>query len=229
MLLDYIQKRQQMLQEKSDFYTPAGVQVYSKDPLINDKVDMDSVVSRFESLLPDHIRDEVEMIIVGHFDEFEDRGINAFYKDGTLHVSNAQNDNEDLLDDLVHETAHSLEMVHGHIIYGDAKLRNEFLRKREHLYNILWKMGFKAPHEMFMDVEYDQEFDEFLHQDIGYDKLGEVLRGVFVTPYAATSLREYFATAFTEFYIHPDSHGYLKKVSPEVYNKLVVLHTMNEA
>jgi len=229
MLLDYIQKRQQMLQEKSDFYTPAGVQVYSKDPLINDKVDMDSVVSRFESLLPDHIRDEVEMIIVGHFDEFEDRGINAFYKDGTLHVSNAQNDNEDLLDDLVHETAHSLEMVHGHIIYGDAKLRSEFLRKREHLYNILWKMGFKAPHEMFMDVEYDQEFDEFLHQDIGYDKLGEVLRGVFVTPYAATSLREYFATAFTEFYIHPDSHGYLKKVSPEVYNKLVVLHTMNEA
>jgi hypothetical protein len=78
MLLDYIQKRQQMLQEKSDFYTPAGVQVYSKDPLINDKVDMDSVVSKFESLLPEHIRDEVEMIIVGHFDEFEDRGINAF-------------------------------------------------------------------------------------------------------------------------------------------------------
>jgi hypothetical protein len=55
------------------------------------------------------------------------------------------------------------------------------------------------------------------------------LKGVFVTPYAATSLREYFATAFTEFYLHPDSHGYLKKVSPEVYKKLVLLHRLDKA
>ena len=72
MLLDYIQKRQQMLQEKGDFYTPLGIQVFTKDPLMNDGVDLDSVVAKFESQLPDHIRDEVEMIIIGHFDEFED-------------------------------------------------------------------------------------------------------------------------------------------------------------
>ena len=190
---------------------------------------MDAVVAKFESLLPDHIRDEVEMIIVGHFEEFDERGINAFYKDGTLHVTNFQSDNDDLLDDLVHETAHSLEEAHGHFIYGDQKLKNEFLRKREHLYNILWKMGFKAPQSMFRDTEYDQEFDEFLHQDVGYDKLSGVLKGVFVTPYAATSLREYFATAFTEFYLYPDSHGYISKVSPELYKKLVQLHKMDEA
>lgn len=229
MLLDYIQHRQQMLEESGDFYTPAGIQVFSKDPLVDDSVDMDAVVAKFESLLPDHIRDEVEMIIVGHFDEFEERGINAFYKDGTLHVTNFQSDNDDLLDNLVHETAHSLEEAHGHFIYGDQKLKNEFLRKREHLYNILWKMGFKAPQGMFRDTEYDQEFDEFLHQDVGYDKLSGVLKGVFVTPYAATSLREYFATAFTEFYLYPDSHSYISKVSPELYKKLVQLHKMDEA
>ena len=70
MLLDYIQQRQQMLEESGDFYTPTGIQVFSKDPLVDDSVDMDAVVAKFESLLPDHIRDEVEMIIVGHFDEF---------------------------------------------------------------------------------------------------------------------------------------------------------------
>ena len=69
-----------------------------------------------------------------------------------------------------------------------------------------------------------KEFDEFLHEDVGYDKLGEVLKGVVVTPYAMTSLREYFATGFTEFYLYPDSHGYLQKTSPELYKKLVQLH-----
>ena len=228
MLLDYIQRRQKMLQEKSDFYTQTGLQVFTKDPLMDDSIDLDSVIAKFESQLPDHIRDEVEMVIIGHFDEFEDRDINAFYKDGALHVSNVQSGASDLLDDLVHETAHSLESVHGQLIYGDQKLKNEFLRKREHLYNILWKMGFKIPKQSFTNTEYDQEFDELLHQDIGYDKLAEVLKGVFITPYAATSLREYFATAFTEFYLHPDSHNYLKKVSPEVYNKLVLLHGLDK-
>jgi len=49
-----------------------------------------------------------------------------------------------------------------------------------------------------------------------------------VTPYAATSLREYFATGFTEFYLYPDTHGYIKKTSPELFKKLVQLHKLGE-
>jgi Mlc titration factor MtfA (ptsG expression regulator) len=90
-------------------------------------------------------------------------------------------------------------------------------------------MGFKAPREMFFDTEYDQEFDQFLLDDIGYDKLSEILKGIMVTPYAATSLREYFATGFTEFYLYPDSHNYLQKTSPELYKKLVQLHKLDQA
>ena len=37
------------------------------------------------------------MIIVGWFEEFEERKLNAFYKDGTLHISNTQDDEEDML------------------------------------------------------------------------------------------------------------------------------------
>ena len=229
MLLEYIQKRQQMLEEKTDFYTPAGIQVFTKDQMINDSISVESAIAKYESRLPDHIRNEVEMIIVGHFDEFEERDINAFYKDGALYVSNFQSNNDDLLDDLVHETAHSLEEAYGFEIYGDEKIKQEFLSKRTNLYHLLWDIGFKIQKRLFTDLEYNQEFDEFLLQDVGYDRLSGILKGVFVSPYAATSLREYFATAFTEFYLYPDSHNYLQKVSPEVYKKLVLLHKLDSA
>ena len=35
--------------------------------MMNDIVDLESVVAKLESLLPDHIRDGVEMVIVGEF------------------------------------------------------------------------------------------------------------------------------------------------------------------
>lgn len=218
-----------MLEASGNFYTPSGIQVFTKDEIANNLVDMESVISKFESKLPAHVRDNVEMIIVGEFDEFEDRGINAFYKDSALYVSNIQTDNEDLLDDLVHETAHSIEEAYGYEIYADEKIKNEFLKKRFYLYEVLCSMGFKVSREVFLDTEYTKEFDMFLLQDVGYDKLSEIGKGIFISPYAATSLREYFATAFTEFYMYPDSHGYLQKVSPEVYKKLAALHVLDKA
>jgi hypothetical protein len=208
---------------KKDFYTGAGLHVYFKDDLVNDNVDVESVVSKVESTLPHHLRSEVEMIIIGQFDEFEERSINAFYDSGALYVSNVQYDNEDLYDDLVHEISHSLEGPYGYDIYGDERVKKEFILKREHLYNILWKAGYKAPRAFFDNIEFDQEFDEFLHQEIGYDKLATLMRGLFINPYAATSLREYFATGFTDFYLHPE-HSDLQQVSPQLYKKLLVLH-----
>ena len=196
MLTTYIQNLQQMLEASGNFYTSSGIQVFTKDEIVNNLVDMESVISKFESKLPAHVRDNVEMIIVGEFDEFQDRGINAFYKDSALYVSNIQTDNNDLLDDLVHETAHSIEEAYGYEIYADEKIKNEFLKKRLYLYEVLWNMGFKVPKEVFLDTEYSKEFDMFLLQDVGYDKLSEIGKGIFISPYVATSLREYFATAF---------------------------------
>ena len=208
--------------KRNDFYTPGGLQVYFKDDLLNN-VDVESVVAKVESTLPDHLRSEVDMIVIGHFDEFEERSINAFYDSGALYVSNVQTDEEDLYDDLVHEISHSLEGPYGYEIYGDEEVKNEFLLKREHLYNILWKAGFKAPRSFFDNVEFDEEFDKFLHQEVGYDKLSTLMRGLFINPYAATSLREYFATGFTDFYLYPD-HSNLQRISPRLYKKLLMLH-----
>ena len=74
----------------------------------------------------------------------------------------------------------------------------------------------------FTDVEYNKEFDMFLYEKIGYDKLSSIMMGMFINPYAATSLSEYFATGFTEFYINSD-HKFLQKISPELYRKINLL------
>jgi len=227
MLKDYLHKKQQKLQEQqTDFYTSTGLHVFFKDPVEN--VDVEKVISKVERSIPEHLISEIEMIIFGWFDEFEERSINAFYDGGTLYVSNIQDDFMDLYDDIVHEVSHSLEEPHGYFLYGDKKIENEFLRKRKYVHDILWKMGYKIPLSVFMDSEYNQELDMFLYKKIGYDKLSTIVAGVFITPYAITSLREYFATGFTEFYLHPGEHGFLKKISPQLYKKLFLLQNPEE-
>jgi len=221
MLRDYIQKAQRRITEEvSNFYSPTGIHVYFKDHLYDEAVDVEKVVSNLESLIPTQLLNEIEMIIIGHFDEFDERNINAFYKDGAIHVSNIQDNNTDLLDDLIHETSHAVEISYGQEIYADNRIKDEFLRKRIHLYDLLWSLGFKAPKSVFLEPEYNEEFDEFLFKNIGYNKLSKIMMGLFLSPYAATSLSEYFATGFTEFYLHPNDHSFLKKISPQLYSKI---------
>ena len=216
-----MENQRKLLQKNSDFYTPRGTHVYFKDGMIND-VDVEKVVAKVEGTLPAHLLDEIEMIVVGWFDEFDDRGINAFYDSGAIYVSNVQDNEADIYDDIVHEIAHSVEDAYGYQIYSDQKIKDEFLRKREYLHDVMWKMGFKVPKSFFQDIEFSREFDDFLHKDVGYDKLKPIMQGMFISPYAATSLREYFATMFTEFYLDPN-HNYIKKVSPAVYEKILML------
>ncbi len=226
MHIKHLEKMQHKIQNQTtDFYTSRGLHVYFKDSLQNDSIDFDSVISKVESLLPSHLTSEVEMLVVGQFDEFEENDFNAFYDSGAIYVSNIQDDVDDMVDDIVHEYAHSLEEPYGMQLYSDNKIKNEFLNKRRYLHNLLWKMDIKAPKSFFVDVDYNKEFDEFLYKKIGYDKLNEICRGLFISPYAATSLREYYATGFTDFFMYRDGHEYLKNISPELYKKIFELYS----
>ena len=73
----------------------------------------------------------------------------------------------------------------------------------------------------FQNSDYNEEFDEYLYTQIGYPALGAFVNGLFYSPYAATSLREYFARGFEEYYI--GDRKYLTKISPMVYNKVKYL------
>ena len=227
MLKTYIENKQkQLMTKQADFYTSTGLHVFFKDPVEN--INVEKVISKVENNLPTHLLAEIEMIIFGWFDEFEERSINAFYDGGTLYISNIQDDFMDLYDDLVHEISHSLEEPHGYFLYGDKKIEDEFLRKRKYLYDMLSQMGYKIPLSTFMNSEYNEELDLYLYEKIGYDKLSTIVAGVFITPYAATSLREYFATGFTEYFTHPETHNFLKKISPQLFKKLILLQNPEE-
>ncbi len=224
MLKTYL-KNQQMKNSQIDFYTPSGIHVYFKDKIDNDKVDVEKVIGKVESKIPHHLLSDIEMVIVGWFKEFEERDINAFYKDAILHISNEQDDINDMVDDIIHEVAHSVEELFGYDIYSDNKIKNEFLNKRARLHDELWSLGYKIPKSYFKNVEYDIKFDNFLLNDVGYDKLNVICVGLFINAYAPTSLREYFATGFTDFYMRPDDHETLKKVSPKLYEKIFKLNS----
>ena len=58
----------------------------------------------------------------------------------------------------------------------------------------------------------------FLYEEVGYEKIQSLAPTLFVRPYAATSLREYFATAFEEYYLKGEAS--IRDVSPQVYKKL---------
>jgi hypothetical protein len=198
--------------------------VYFKDPT-PDNVDVESVISTIEEKIPHHLRSEVEMMIVGQLDDFAENDFTAMYEGGTIYISNLQDNEKDMCDDIIHEFAHSLEEPYGYHIYGDSKVKDEFLRKRHVLHDILWKSGYKAPKSLFAGVDFNEELDDFLYKKIGYEKLARLCVGIFISSYAPTSLREYYATGFTEFFMYPDQHSYLKKVSPQLYKKIYELYS----
>jgi hypothetical protein len=45
-----------MLKETNNFYTPNGIHVFTKDEMMNDIVDLESVVAKLESLLDGNCR-----------------------------------------------------------------------------------------------------------------------------------------------------------------------------
>ena len=116
------------------------VMVLVKDPLSNE-VDLKYCLDRVEKIIPKHLAYGLDSIIIGSFPEFEKRQINAFYKDGAIYVSNIQDDEEDFIDDIVHEIAHLAEKSYGALIYEDQKVTREFLGKRQRLFYTLKAEG----------------------------------------------------------------------------------------
>ena len=130
---------------------------------------------------------------------------------------------EDLFDDLVHEIAHCVEENFLYDIYEDSLIENEFLKKRKKLLDILRAYDYDEIDEKeFYNTEYSQEFDEYLYIMIGYPVLTQLSSGLFVTPYGATSMREYFANCF-EQYFAKRNYKEVREISPAVFKKIEFL------
>jgi hypothetical protein len=212
-------KNKKVIHEEKNVLLHGSVPVYVKDELLNDGISLSSVIAKVSQIVPQFFVHGLDSIYVGDFQQFRERGINAFYDDGSLYISNVQDDEDDMIDDIVHEIAHHVEENHGMDIYGDGRLEREFLGKRKKLYFLLDAEGYDVRIRDFLNPEFSREFDEFLSQDVGYMNLRGVTQGLFYSPYAATSLREYFANGFENFHIKKD-YNYLQIMSPVLYNKI---------
>jgi len=209
----YIKNRQNKLRRKR----VGNIDIFIKDPI--DNFDPCSVIKKTTELIPQHLLRYIDTIYIGEFEHLEKRSLNASYSDGMIFVTNAQNSPADLLDDLVHEVAHSVEEAHSTQVYSDLTLQREFLLKRRKLYNLLGSEGFDVESYSFDEVEYDTSFDLFLFQDVTYSFLRNLTSDLFYSPYAATSLREYFANGFEAVFYHKDIDK-ISKISPILLEKI---------
>ena len=182
------------------------------------EIDFNSVFNKVNQLLPDYIIELVDIIYIGEFDYFKKRDINALYLDGAIYISNQQDDERDLLDDIIHEYAHAVEDGLGEKIYSDGMIEQNFLSKRKKLNKYLDFEGYDIEEYDLNNTKHDEALDYFLKDHIGYEKLNNLTKGLFLGAYSITSLREYFARGFEEFYL--GNRLYLKKVCPYIFSKL---------
>jgi len=203
--------------EQQKEFTLFGKFFYLKDPFLQ-PIDIQSVINEIESTVPIHLFNEVDEILVGNFDFLLDRSIEAAYKDGAIYIINQLYTEKDLLENIIHEASHSLEYTYGQFIYVDRKMQSEFLGKRNRLKHILQAEGYEVDLYDFKNTEYEEEFDTFLYKEVGYVALDNLARGLFVSPYAITSMREYWAVGFEDYFI--GDREYVQKISPQLFSKI---------
>ena len=130
------------------------------------EVEVKDVISKIEKMMPPHLFDEVDMIIVDDFDFLRERELEALYKDGAIYLTPFLYSDHDVVENIVHEVSHSIEERLGRLIYGDGKLRKEFQTKRDTLARHLDAHNYDTSGLDFQDVEYDL-VDEFA-KEVGY-------------------------------------------------------------
>jgi hypothetical protein len=214
---DYILKNSKKSRERNKDFEIYGKQVIFLEPFEN-KINFDFIKNKIETLLPSHFFDNVDVFCVGYTKDFfkDGREFNAMFKDGAIYLSPSQDDEKDLLDDIVHEVAHAVEEQNQEKIYSDRLIEREFVAKRRTLYHLLDDKTFNL--SIFLTPQYSYKFDNYLYKNIGYDKLRTISSQLFYSPYAITSLREYWANGFENYLL--GNREKLKELSPMLYYKI---------
>lgn len=188
-----------------------------------ENINIKKVLNNLEKIIPEHFLENLDSIYIGNYDFLIDRDLNAVYQDAAIYLMPHYDSEEDLFDDLVHEIAHCVEENFLYDIYEDSLIETEFLKKRKKLLDILRAYDYDGIDEKeFYNTEYSQDFDEYLYIMIGYPVLTQLSNGIFVTPYGATSMREYFANCF-EQYFAKRNYKEVRAISPAVFKKIEFL------
>jgi hypothetical protein len=223
--MDWIQESVKRSNKLKDHYKMQEIDIFIKDQLPS-HIDPDLVFSNFSKLIPSHLLTGVDIIYVGEFDVFKEKKVNAVFQDGAIYVSNEQDSNQDMIDDIIHELAHSVEEKFTQYIYNENDLKNEFMGKRKRLYDILNSYDYKPPASIRAVFHYDEEIDMYFYKKVGYEAMWNLVNGLFPSPYSTTSLREYFAVGFEQYFM--GEKAMIKKYCPVLYSKIENLEYMEK-
>lgn len=213
---DYVKSKEEVLTEKKSHYRMSGVDVHVRDST-PDNIDLDAAIKNVEQKVPDKLLGLIDSIHIRASEEFEERDIDAYYDKGDIFIKPNQDETKDFSKHIVHELFHLLEERFTDDIKS-KKVQQEFKNKRIYLYNLLNSDGHSFKKDLFLNLKYDETFDNLLHDKIGYDNLQKYTVNLFIDPYSVTSLREYFATGFTEYFLGNQME--LKKLCPKLFNKI---------
>ena len=219
--------RSYLKNKKQTHFQISGIEVFVKDEITDPKISIKNVIQTIIKKVPSHLMRKVKSINIGQFSFLASRDLQASYKDSKIFVTNEQKSEKDMLDDIIHEIAHSVEELYPDFLYLDKNLEKEFLAKRKNMWNVLTSKGYELDLSSFLNPRYDRKLDMMLYREIGYPILSILTASIFHSPYAATSLSEYFADAFEAFYMREELDR-LKGISPKLYEKIVKLTFANK-
>ena len=214
---DYIFEK---VENTTRYFHFGGINVLEIDKF-PDGMDLQNILHSLEKIFPARFFKGLKEMRIEHLPEFDDRNINAMYRDGIFYITNKQDNTKDLVEDIVHEFAHHLEMLYPTQIYSDEMMIKEFIQKRAQLEFELKSEGYWTENYDFRNLKFDDKFDSFLYKKVGGQMLNMVTAGLFIRPYSSVSLREYFATGFEAYYM--GKKDLLKQLSPVLYNKIELL------
>ena len=184
-----------------DHYKLHDIDIFIKDPLPED-ISADFVLKYISKRIPYYLLKGVDMVYIGQFKQLVDRQINALFEDGAIYLTNEQD------------------------IYDDGSVAREFLGKRKRLFSTLMRNHYNPPVEIQIELEFSKMIDDYFYKEVGYEAMWNLINGLFPSPYAATSLREYFARGFEEYVM--ENKRDLKKVCPVLFSKIEQLYEMED-
>jgi len=202
-----------------DHFNLNGVAVIVKDSL-PEEVDLEFVLNYIAARVPFYLTQNIELIYVGQFPEMKEREINAFFENDAIYVTNEQEDEMEMIEDIIHEISHAVEYYNQEFIYGSGSLQREFIAKRSRLSDLL-SQKYKVPSHFDVHFDFDQTIDDFLFHDVGYEALNQICVNIFPSGYAATSVSEYWAKGFEELFI--GDRNVLKEMCPVLFRTLALM------
>ena len=194
-------------------------------PLKKD-IDIEKVMGLLRSNLPVSSYVGINNVYFGEFDILKRRSLTALHHKDNIYISSEELTSEkEILDDLVHEFAHRFEENNSEKIYEDGKIINEYLGKMNRLHDLITQDYNLEEHGLsyfdFINTEFDPKLDKFFYETVGYTEIENMAPTLFIRPYAATSVREYFATGFEDYYLEGGLQ--LKKISPILHSRIEML------